>query len=47
MAGDHFTYLHGTSDRSDVGLKLDVLYAFETPPTPRSAPGSTLALRWW
>jgi len=27
--GISFSYLHGTSDRSDFGLKLDLLYAFE------------------
>jgi len=27
--GISFSYLHGTSDRSDVGLKLDLLYGYE------------------
>jgi hypothetical protein len=27
--GISFSYLHGTSDRSDLGIKLDLLYGFE------------------
>jgi len=36
--GASFTYLHGTSDRSDVGLKVDLLYEFEN--TSNSAFGA-------
>jgi len=43
--GISFTYLHGTSDRSDVGLKLDVLYAFENTTDTAFGAGLDVPLR--
>jgi len=43
--GVSFAYLHGTSDRSDVGIKLDLLYGFEGTTTSRFGAGLDVPLR--
>lgn len=43
--GFSFTYLHGTSDRSDVGLKLDLLYEFENTSNSAFGAGVDVPLR--
>jgi hypothetical protein len=43
--GVSFAYLHGTSDRSDLGIKLDLLYGFEGTTTTRFGAGLDVPLR--
>jgi hypothetical protein len=43
--GVSFAYLHGTSDRSDLGIKLDLLYGFEGTTTARFGAGLDVPLR--
>ena len=43
--GASFSYLHGTSDRSDLGIKVDLLYGFENTTDTAFGAGADLPLR--
>jgi len=43
--GASFSYLHGTSDRSDLGIKVDLLYAFENTTNTAFGAGADLPFR--
>ena len=43
--GISFSYLHGLSDRNDVGIKLDLLYAFENTTDSAFGAGVDVPLR--
>lgn len=43
--GASFSYLHGTSDRSDLGIKVDLLYAFENTTDTAFGAGANLPFR--
>ena len=43
--GLSFGYLHGLSDRSDVGIKIDLLYSYENTNTSAFGAGADIPLR--
>lgn len=43
--GASFSYLHGTSDRSDLGIKVDLLYGFENTTNTVFGAGADLPFR--